>query len=167
MANGLAEILPNRPFCVRVVKSSEKDRKLPKGMVLGQALPQPTGIVTLTELDPKPLAKPSPTGLQIALSPEEYAISLDPPALLDRPDVGYALEIGLGPRPPRPPRTRKSVGLAHKTLQYMGREVGTGPLHTAPHPADPRSEARLFAALPCRREGEGSGFHGNPKDVKG
>jgi hypothetical protein len=70
MANGLAEILPNRPFRVRVVNSSEKDRNLPKGMVLGQALPHPTGIVALAELDTKPLAKPSATGLQIALSPE-------------------------------------------------------------------------------------------------
>jgi hypothetical protein len=56
-------------------------------MVLGQALPHPTGIFALTELDPKPLAKPSPTGLQIALSPEEYAIGLDPLPLPDRPDV--------------------------------------------------------------------------------
>jgi hypothetical protein len=34
MANGLAEILPNLPFRVRVVNSSENDRKLPKRMVL-------------------------------------------------------------------------------------------------------------------------------------
>jgi hypothetical protein len=59
MANGLAEILPNRPFRVRVLNSSERDRKLPKWMVLGQELPHPTGIVALAELDPKPLAKPS------------------------------------------------------------------------------------------------------------
>jgi hypothetical protein len=47
MDNGVSDIVPNRPFRVRVVNSSEKDRKLPKGMVIGQALPHPTGIVAL------------------------------------------------------------------------------------------------------------------------
>jgi hypothetical protein len=91
MANGLAEILLNRPFRVHVMNYSEKDRKLSKGMVFGQALPHPTGIVALTELDPEPLAKPSPKGLQIALSPDENALGLDPPPLPDRPDVEGAL----------------------------------------------------------------------------
>jgi hypothetical protein len=70
MANGLDEILPNRPFRMRVVNSSEKDRKLPNITVLGQVLPHPMGIVALAELDPKPLAQPLAKGLQIALSPE-------------------------------------------------------------------------------------------------
>jgi hypothetical protein len=87
MANALAEILPFRPFRVRVVNSSEKYRKLPKGMVLGNALPHPMGIVALSELDPKPIAKPSPKGLQVALSHEDLAFGSKPPPFPDRPDV--------------------------------------------------------------------------------
>jgi hypothetical protein len=35
MANGLADILPNRIFQVRVVNASLTDRLLPKGMIIG------------------------------------------------------------------------------------------------------------------------------------
>jgi hypothetical protein len=41
MANGVAEILPTHPFTVRVVNTSMKIRRLPKGMVLGHALTTP------------------------------------------------------------------------------------------------------------------------------
>jgi hypothetical protein len=41
MANGVAEILPTQSFTVRVVNTSMKIRRLPKGMVLGHALPHP------------------------------------------------------------------------------------------------------------------------------
>jgi hypothetical protein len=46
MANGIADILPNKPFQVRVINTSERVRKRPKGMILGHALPHPTGIIT-------------------------------------------------------------------------------------------------------------------------
>jgi hypothetical protein len=108
MANGLAENFPNRHFRVRVMNSSERDRKLSKGM-----------------------------------------------------------EVGRGPRPPHPLRARKRVVYANETSHNVGREVGPGPLHSATHPVDPRVEAHLFAAVPCRREGDGSGVRGNPKDVEG
>jgi Retroviral aspartyl protease len=111
MANALAEIFPNRPFLVRVVKSSEKDRKLPKGMVLGQALPHPTGIVALAGLDPKPLANHPPKGLQVALYPEEYVTRFDPPPLPDRPDVEGAL-------------LESDVDFAHLTPQERDKVLG-------------------------------------------
>jgi hypothetical protein len=81
MANGLAEIMSNRPFRVRVVNASSMDRSLPKGMVLGHALPHPTGIVSLVEqeLDIVPSAKTVPKGLQIAISPEKFAMGMEPP----------------------------------------------------------------------------------------
>jgi hypothetical protein len=110
MANGLDEVLPNRPFRVRVVNSSEKDRKLPKGMVLGKALPFPTGIVSLAELDPKPLANHPPKWLQVVLSPEEYVTRLDllgsVPSAGSAGRGGYVVEVRRGPRPPHPPGTR-------------------------------------------------------------
>jgi hypothetical protein len=49
MANGVAEILPNKPFPIRVVNTSMKTRRLPKGMVLGHALPHPTAMAALIE----------------------------------------------------------------------------------------------------------------------
>jgi hypothetical protein len=104
MANGLAEILLFRPFRVLVVNSSEKYRKLPKWVVLGNALPHPMGIVALSELDPKPIAKPSPKWLQVALSHEDLASGTDTPPLPDRPDVEGAL-------------CKSDVYLAHLTPQ--------------------------------------------------
>jgi hypothetical protein len=47
MANIVAEIWPNQPFTVRVVNTSMKIHKLPKGVVLGHALPHPTSMVAL------------------------------------------------------------------------------------------------------------------------
>jgi hypothetical protein len=91
MANDLAEILPNRIFRVRVVNASLTDRLLPKGMILGYEMPHPTGIVSVVEQEAEPLAKNVPVGLQVALSPEEYAMDMDPPPLPDRPDVESAL----------------------------------------------------------------------------
>jgi hypothetical protein len=49
MANGVAEILPNQPFTIRVVNTSMKIRRLPKGMVLGHAVPYPTEMAALIE----------------------------------------------------------------------------------------------------------------------
>ena len=47
MANGVADPIPNKPFRVRVMNLSRVPRFLPKGMVLGYAMPHPTRIVTL------------------------------------------------------------------------------------------------------------------------
>jgi hypothetical protein len=44
-ANGIADILPMEPFPVRVINMSTQDRILPKGMVLGHALPHPRQII--------------------------------------------------------------------------------------------------------------------------
>jgi hypothetical protein len=122
MTNGLAEILPNRVFRVRVVNASLTDRLILKGMILGYAMPHPTAIVSLVEQEAEPLAKTVPKGLQIALSPEDYAMGMDPPPLPDRPDVEGAL-------------WKQDVDLAHltpqereKVLTMLGKPVlcGTG-----------------------------------------
>jgi hypothetical protein len=47
MANGVAEIWPNQPLTVPVINTSMKSHRLPKGMVLGHALPHQTSIVAL------------------------------------------------------------------------------------------------------------------------
>jgi hypothetical protein len=104
MANGLAEILPNRIFRVRFVNESLTDRLLPKGMILGYAMPHLKGIVSLVEQEAELLVKNVPMGLQVALSSEDYAMGMDPPPLPDRPDVEGAL-------------WKQYVDLAHLTLQ--------------------------------------------------
>jgi hypothetical protein len=62
MANGLSEILPNLIFRVRVVNASLTYRLLPKGMILGNAMPHPTGIGSLVEQEAETLAKTVPMG---------------------------------------------------------------------------------------------------------
>jgi hypothetical protein len=93
MANGLAEILSSRPFWVRLVNASYMERSLPKGMVICQDFPHPTGIVSIVEqeVDSVPPAKTVPKGLQIAISPERFAMGMKPTPLPDRPDVEGAI----------------------------------------------------------------------------
>jgi hypothetical protein len=55
MDNGLSEILPNRIFRVRVFNASLTDRLLPKGIILGYAMPHPTGIFSVVEQEAEPL----------------------------------------------------------------------------------------------------------------
>jgi hypothetical protein len=89
MANGVAEIFPTQPFTVRVVNTLLKIRRLPKGMVLGHALPHPTAMVALIE-DPDVSEDPTDGDNERArkeLSPMEYGLQRDPPPLPDRPDV--------------------------------------------------------------------------------
>jgi len=45
MTNGLAEILPNRPFRVIIANFAEKKRSLPKGTVLGYAQRAPLAVI--------------------------------------------------------------------------------------------------------------------------
>jgi hypothetical protein len=132
MANGLAEILPNRIFQVSVVNASLTDRLLPKGMILGYAMPHPTGIFSLVEPEAEPLAKTVPMGLQIALSPEDYAMGLDPPPLPDRPDVEGALwkqDVELAHLTPQEREKVLTMLRKHRTM-WDGR---LGQVHTTAH----------------------------------
>jgi hypothetical protein len=72
---------------VRVVNASLTDRLLPKGTILGYAMPHPTGIVSLVQAEAEPSAKTVQRWFQVALSPEDYAMGMNPPPLPDRPDV--------------------------------------------------------------------------------
>ena len=49
MGNGIADVLPSQPFPVKVINTSQRERVLPKGMVLGNDMPHPKGIVALAE----------------------------------------------------------------------------------------------------------------------
>jgi hypothetical protein len=49
MANGVAEILPMQPFPVRLINTSDRERKLPKWMIDGHALSHPLGIVAVAD----------------------------------------------------------------------------------------------------------------------
>jgi hypothetical protein len=100
MANGVAEIWPNQPFNVRVLNTSTTIHRLPKGMVLGHALPHPTSmmaliadtdVVDVPETETPPSSQDSTVGdqeqVQENLSPMEYGLERDPPPLPDRTNV--------------------------------------------------------------------------------
>jgi hypothetical protein len=78
MANGVADILPLQPFPIRVLNTSHRERKLTKKMVLGHALPHPTGIVALVDED----FLETPDQPAMLLSPENSESPLP-----DRPDA--------------------------------------------------------------------------------
>jgi hypothetical protein len=100
MANGVAEIWPNQPFTVRVINTSMKSHRLPKGMVLGHALPHPTSMMALiadTDFVDAPETE-TPSSSQNStvedqeqgkesLSPMEYGLERNTPPLPDRPEV--------------------------------------------------------------------------------
>jgi hypothetical protein len=100
MANGVAEIWPNQPFTVRVINTSMKSHRLPKGMFLGHALPHPTSMMALIadtdfvdvlETETSSSSQNSTVcdreqGKE-SFSPMEYGLERDPPPLPDRSEV--------------------------------------------------------------------------------
>jgi hypothetical protein len=95
LASVIAEIMPLQPFTVFVINASSRERKLPKGMILGQVLPHPMGIGDLAgEDDSSPKLQPTETtanGEPTRTEPADqmvgnglpYAVSRDPPAKAD------------------------------------------------------------------------------------
>jgi hypothetical protein len=75
MVNGVAEIWPNQPFTVRVVNTSMKIHRLPKGMVLGHDLPHPTSMVALIAdtdvVDVPEAATPPPSSQDFTVGDQE------------------------------------------------------------------------------------------------
>jgi hypothetical protein len=57
MANGIADILPLQPFPIKVLNTSTRDRVIPKGMVLGLALPNPKGNIALKSEEQPPVTE--------------------------------------------------------------------------------------------------------------
>jgi hypothetical protein len=57
MSNGIADILPLQPFPIKVLNTSKCDHVIPKGMVLGHALPHSKGIIALTSEEPPPVTE--------------------------------------------------------------------------------------------------------------
>ena len=163
MANGLAEILPNRIFRVRVVNASLTDRLLPKGMILGYAMLHPTGIVSLVEQEEEKVVRSVPTGLQVALSPEAYAMGMDPPPLPDRPDVDGMLwkqEVDLAHLMPQEREKVLAMLSKHRTM-WDGR---LGQVHSTAHriqliPGAKPAYSQPYRAGTKAREAESSEIH--------
>jgi hypothetical protein len=57
MANGIADTLLLQAFPIKVLNTSKCDRVIPKGMVLGHALPHPKAIIALTSEEPPPVTE--------------------------------------------------------------------------------------------------------------
>jgi hypothetical protein len=164
MANGVAEILPNQPFTVRVVNTSVNIRRLPKGMVLGHALPHSTAMVALIE-DPDVSEGPTDGDKEHArkeLSPMDYGLQWDPPPLPDRPDVEgdtwkEAVQLGHLPTADRAEilgmlQKHRSMwngrlGQVHSTAHRIDLIPGQKPVHCRPYRAGPKSRALESAEI--------------------
>jgi RNase H-like domain found in reverse transcriptase/Reverse transcriptase (RNA-dependent DNA polymerase)/Integrase zinc binding domain/Integrase core domain/Chromo (CHRromatin Organisation MOdifier) domain/Retroviral aspartyl protease len=148
LASGVAEILPSQPFPVRIINTSERERKLPKGMILGHALPHPTGIVALADEDDRR----TPWGDAREEAP--YLPNNDPPPLPDRPDVDGELWRSSVDLAHLLPLDREKVfqmlckhrsmwdgrlGHVHSTSHRIDLIPGAKPVHAQPYRAGPRA----------------------------
>jgi transposase InsO family protein len=156
MANGVADILPNRPFVVRVINASTREQRLPKGMVLGNALPHPTGMVALIE-DPDTVVLPSKErneGSNRETVEEANAWEKEPPPLPDRPDVEgdswkEAVQLGhltveqresiLQMLAKHRSMWNGRLGHVHSTSHRIDLLPGSRPVHCQPYRAGPRA----------------------------
>jgi hypothetical protein len=64
LANGVVDIIPLEPFTVKVLNTSGYARVLPKGMVLGHALPRPKQIISLVDVEARLPDLPDVDGFQ-------------------------------------------------------------------------------------------------------
>jgi hypothetical protein len=154
MANGVAEVLPLQPFPIRVLNTSPRERTLPKGMILGHALPHPKGIVALAEEVRHLGHLREPPGLPCLDGHAD--LSASPPAakeseypLPDRPDVDGELwkeEVDLAHLLPHE-RERVLRSLAKHRSMWDGR---LGHVHTATHRIDLTPGAKPVHAQPYR-----------------
>jgi hypothetical protein len=137
IANGVAEILPMQPFAVRVVNLSDRERKIPKGMILGHALPHPLGIFAVTELEKSPLL------------PGQYALTKNPPPLPDRPDVdgpNWREDVDLNQLTPQ--RRERVFRVLGKHLSMWDGRLGHA--HATSHRIDLIPGAKLVHVRPYR-----------------
>jgi hypothetical protein len=82
MANGVAESLPMQPFPVRIINRSDRERNIPKGMVVGHALPHPLGIIAVANQECFSSLKQKSS--KSRTEAEQYAEMQDHPPLPDR-----------------------------------------------------------------------------------
>jgi hypothetical protein len=141
MANGVAEVLPFQPFQVRVLNSSPRERKLPKGMILGHSLPHPKGIVALVEDDDRAIAE-----IPASLVTRAAASEPEVPPLPDRPDVDDRLwreDVNLTHLPPHERDQVLRVLEKHRSM-WDGR---LGHVHAPNH----KLELRVLTVRSSRR----------------
>jgi hypothetical protein len=160
MANGIADILLNQPFEVRVIKTSEIARKIPKGMILGHVLPHPTGIIALADDEEScgkyrtpPEEGQAPSATDVAW----FSLIQDQPPVPDRPDVGgETWKEDLDPGTSDTAKREKCLPNAWKTSLNVGWEVKTcpHPIHLVPGSTPVHSQP--YCACAGAREAESS-----------
>jgi hypothetical protein len=144
MANGVAEILPMQPFAVLVVNTSHRERKLPKGMVLGQALPHLKGIIATADAETGELSSPP------------VVPSVEAPPIPDRPDIEGVLrkrEVDLARLLPH---EREKVLRTLETSLYVGRPTRVRTQYVTPDRPYPGCEAYTSPAVQSSAECAGS-----------
>jgi hypothetical protein len=170
MANGVADVMPLKPFQVRVINTSERERKLHKGMILGHALPHLKGIVALVdEMGSNQTPEPSfsehseyaDEERRTCKGPDEQCVrGQDPPPLPDRPEIEGDLwreDVDLALLTPQE-RERVfqilgkhrsmwdgRLGHVHSTSHHIDLVPGAKPVHARPYRAGARArEAESF-----------------------
>ena len=151
LANGIAEVRPQIPFKVRVINTSHQERILPKGMVLGVALPHPTQIVSLADdgieaVNTEPSSGPG--ALKSARKPCEGDIATNPQAdksWRDQVDLGHLNEdekaAVLQMLEPHKDMWDGHLGTVTATEHRIQLTPGAHPVHAQPYRAGTRARA--------------------------
>jgi hypothetical protein len=152
MANGVAESLPMKPFPVRLINTSDRERKLPKGMIVGHALPHPLCIVAV--VDQEDFSSLDQESSQARTEAEKYAAMQNPPPLPDRPGIEGELWREYVNLTHLLPHEREKVfrvlgkhrsmwdghlGHVHSTSHRIDLVPGAKPIHAQTYRAGPRA----------------------------
>jgi hypothetical protein len=148
MANGVAEVQAHVPFGVRVINTSNQSRSLPKGIILGWALPHPAQILAVPdsptnaaeELVDGTLSQTAlptgedlttETGLKVA-SKWRSQVNLEQLSESDRKAVLEMLE-------PHKSKWDGRLGEVSATKHRIDLVPGARPIHSLPYRAGPRA----------------------------
>jgi transposase InsO family protein len=142
LANGVAEIRPHVPFKVRVINTSHRERVLPKGMILGAALPHPPQVISIagdaTEHADHQQKTPRP-------SEGEVDVSEETPTLADQVNLGHLNEDEKGAvlrmLEPHKEMWDGHLGTVTATQHRIQLTPGAQPVHAQPYRAGTRARA--------------------------
>jgi hypothetical protein len=143
LANGVAEVRPHVTFKVRMINTSHRERVLPKGMILGAALPHPTQVISIAgdaaEHADNQRKTPRP-------SEGEVDASKETPTLADQVNMGHLNEDEKGAvlRMLEPHKKMWDGHLCTVTATQHRIQLtqGAQPVHAQPYRAGARARGR-------------------------
>jgi hypothetical protein len=141
-----------QPFPVRLINTSDRERKLPKGIIVGHALPHPLVIIAVAYQDD--FSSLEQESSQARTEAERYAAMQNPPSLPDRPVIEGELwreDVNLTHLLPherekvfRDLGKHRSIwnghlGHVHSTSHMIDLVPGAKPVYAQPYRAGPRA----------------------------